>query len=143
MGIFTPELLRECAQECTFLERERQLDELRFVPSLVLRWEIDIDNKVDRAGAHINRITAQRSVSVRVLTLASLINATLARIIVQRKKAALHCIRRNQRANWYVGTAATATASSSDGQDDAYLRAACVRARSRASSKPIGIGPLA
>jgi putative transposase len=54
-----------------------------------VRWEIEVDNKVDKTGAHIDRITAQKPVSVRVLILASLINATLARIIVQREKAAL------------------------------------------------------
>lgn len=53
------------------------------------RWEIEIDNKVDKTGAHIDRITAQKPVSVRILILASLINATLARIIVQREKAVL------------------------------------------------------
>lgn len=54
-----------------------------------VRWEIEIDNKVDKTGAHIDRITAQRPVSVRILILASLINATLARIIVQREKIRL------------------------------------------------------
>ncbi len=54
-----------------------------------VRWEIEIDNKVDKTGAHIDRITAQKPVSVRILILASLINSTLARIIVQREKVAL------------------------------------------------------
>ena len=51
-----------------------------------VRWEIGIDNKVDKTGAQIDRITAQKPVSVRILILASLINTTLARIIVQRDK---------------------------------------------------------
>jgi len=54
-----------------------------------VRWEIEVDNKVDKTGAQIDRIAAQKPVSVRILVLASLINATLARIIVQREKAAL------------------------------------------------------
>jgi putative transposase len=51
-----------------------------------VRWEIEIDNKLDKTGAHIDRITAQKPVSVSILILASLINSTLARIIVQREK---------------------------------------------------------
>ncbi len=54
-----------------------------------VHWEIELDNKVDKTGAHIDRISAQKPVSVRILILASLINATLARIIVQREKVAL------------------------------------------------------
>ena len=58
-----------------------------------VRWEIEIDNKVDKTGAQIDRITAQKPVSVRILILASLINTTLARIIVQRDKVALYANR--------------------------------------------------
>jgi IS4 transposase len=58
-----------------------------------VRWEIEIDNKADKTGAQIDRITAQKPVSVRILILASLINATLARIIVQREKLALYASR--------------------------------------------------
>ena len=58
-----------------------------------VRWEIEIDNKVDKTGAQIDRITAQKPVSVKILILASLINATLARIIVQREKLALYASR--------------------------------------------------
>jgi len=35
-GVFAPDLLREYARECKFVERERQLDVVRFVLSLVL-----------------------------------------------------------------------------------------------------------
>lgn len=52
-----------------------------------VRWEIEVDNKVDKAGARIDEITARKPTSVRILILASLLNATLARIIVQREKA--------------------------------------------------------
>jgi hypothetical protein len=54
-----------------------------------VRWEIEIDNKVDKAGARIDEITARKPTSVRILILASLLNATLARILVQREKVAI------------------------------------------------------
>ena len=55
-----------------------------------VRWEIEIDNKVDKTGAQLDRISAETPVSVRILILASLLNATLARIIVQRHKLELY-----------------------------------------------------
>lgn len=54
-----------------------------------VRWEIEIDNKVDKTGARIDEVTARKPVSVRILLLASLLNTTLARIIVQREKASI------------------------------------------------------
>lgn len=54
-----------------------------------VRWEIEIDNKVDKTGARIDAITARKPVSVRILLLASLVNSVLARIIVQREKLAI------------------------------------------------------
>ena len=53
------------------------------------RWEIELDNKVDKTGARIDEITARKPTSVRILLLASLLNTTLARIIVQREKASI------------------------------------------------------
>ena len=63
-------------------------------PSLVseiyrVRWEIEIDNRVDKSGARLDEIDAEKPVSVRIMLLASLINATLARIIVHREHVAL------------------------------------------------------
>jgi hypothetical protein len=54
-----------------------------------VRWEIEVDNKVDKTGARIDAITARKPVSVRILLLASLLNTVLARIIVQREKLAI------------------------------------------------------
>lgn len=54
-----------------------------------VRWEIEIDNKVDKMGTRLDEITAQKPVSVRILLLASMINATLARTIVQYEKLAI------------------------------------------------------
>lgn len=54
-----------------------------------VRWEIEIDNKLDKTGARIDEITARKPVSVRILVLASLINTVLARTIVQREKLAI------------------------------------------------------
>jgi hypothetical protein len=54
-----------------------------------VRWEIEIDNKVDKTGARIDEITARKPVSVRILVLASLINTVLARTIVQSEKLAI------------------------------------------------------
>lgn len=53
-----------------------------------VRWEIEIDNKVDKAGARLDEINARKGVSVRILLLASLLNTTLARTIVQSEKLA-------------------------------------------------------
>jgi hypothetical protein len=59
-----------------------------------VRWEIEIDNKVDKTGAQLDRVSAEKPVSVRILILASLLNATLARIVVQRRKLELYATRR-------------------------------------------------
>jgi len=54
-----------------------------------VRWEIEVDNKVDKAGARLDEITARRPVSARILVLATLLNTTLARTIVQSEKLAV------------------------------------------------------
>lgn len=54
-----------------------------------VRWEIEIDNKVDKMGTRLDEITARKPVSVRILLLASMLNATLARTIVQHEKLAI------------------------------------------------------
>lgn len=54
-----------------------------------LRWEIEIDNKVDKAGARLDEIAARKDVSVRILLLASLLNTTVARTIVQSEKLSI------------------------------------------------------
>lgn len=54
-----------------------------------VRWEIEIDNKVDKAGARLDEIAARKEVSVRILLLASLLNTTIARTIVQSEKMAI------------------------------------------------------
>jgi len=54
-----------------------------------VRWEIEIDNKVDKAGARLDEITARKPVSARILVLATLLNATIARTIVQSEKLAV------------------------------------------------------
>lgn len=54
-----------------------------------VRWEIETDNKADKMGARLDEITAQKSTSVRVLLLASMLNATLARIAVHMDKLAI------------------------------------------------------
>lgn len=54
-----------------------------------IRWEIEIDNKVDKAGARLDAITARRPVSARILVLATLLNTTIARTIVQSEKLAV------------------------------------------------------
>jgi putative transposase len=54
-----------------------------------VRWEIEIDNKVDKAGARLDEITARRPVSARILVLATLLNTTIARTIVQSEKLAV------------------------------------------------------
>jgi hypothetical protein len=60
------------------------------------RWDIAIDNKVDKAGARIDEITATKGTSLRTLILASLLNGTLARAIVQSEKVE---IRRGKKAS--------------------------------------------
>lgn len=54
-----------------------------------VRWEIEIDNKVEKAGARLDEITARTPVSARTLVLASLLNATIARTVVQSEKIAI------------------------------------------------------
>jgi hypothetical protein len=53
------------------------------------RWEIEIDNKVEKAGARLDEISARKPVSARILILATLLNATIARTIVQSEKLAI------------------------------------------------------
>jgi hypothetical protein len=48
-----------------------------------------VDNKVEKAGARLDEITARRPVSARILVLATLLNATIARTIVQSEKLAI------------------------------------------------------
>lgn len=54
-----------------------------------VRWEIEVDNKVDKAGARLDEITARKGNSVRIMLLASLLNTTIVRTIVQSEKLAL------------------------------------------------------
>lgn len=54
-----------------------------------VRWEIEIDNKVDKMGTRLDEIGARTPTSVRILLLASMLNATLARTIVQHEKLAI------------------------------------------------------
>ena len=54
-----------------------------------VRWEIEIDNKVDKAGSRLDEITARKPVSARILVLATLLNSTIARTIVQSEKLAV------------------------------------------------------
>jgi hypothetical protein len=54
-----------------------------------VRWEIEIDNKVEKAGARLDEITARKPVSAKILVLATLLNATIARTIVQSEKLAI------------------------------------------------------
>lgn len=53
-----------------------------------VRWEIEIDNKVDKTGARLDEIKAEKAVSIRILLLSSLLNTTIARAIVQSEKLA-------------------------------------------------------
>ena len=53
-----------------------------------VRWEIEVDNKVDKSGARFDEILARKDVSVRILLLASLLNTTIARTIIQGEKLA-------------------------------------------------------
>jgi Transposase DDE domain len=59
-----------------------------------VRWEIEIDNKVDKSAARIDEVTARKPVSVRILVLASLLNSTIARTIVQSEKLAILALSR-------------------------------------------------
>lgn len=59
-----------------------------------VRWEIEIDHKVDKSAARLDEVTARKPVSVRILILASLLNATIARTIVQSEKLAIRALSR-------------------------------------------------
>jgi len=48
-----------------------------------------IDNKVDKAGARLDEISARKPVSARILLIATLLNTTIARTIVQSEKLAI------------------------------------------------------
>ena len=54
-----------------------------------VRWEIEIDNKVDKAGARMDEIEARKPVSARILVLASLLNAAIAKTIIQSESVAI------------------------------------------------------
>lgn len=54
-----------------------------------VRWEIEIDNKVDKAGARLDELEARKPVSARILVLASLLNATIAKTIIQSESVAI------------------------------------------------------
>jgi len=60
-----------------------------------VRWEIEIDNKVEKAGARLDEITARKPVSAKILVLATLLNATIARAIVQSEKLAIVAAKKN------------------------------------------------
>lgn len=57
-----------------------------------VRWEIEIDHKVDKSAARIDEVTARKPVSARILVLASLLNSTIARTIVQSEKFAIRAV---------------------------------------------------
>jgi hypothetical protein len=61
------------------------------------RWEIEIDNKVEKAGARLDEISARTPVSARILVLATLLNATIARAIVQSEKLAIVAAKKDPR----------------------------------------------
>lgn len=54
-----------------------------------VRWEIEIDNKVDKAGARLDEIESRKPVSARILILASLLNAAIAKTIIQSESLAI------------------------------------------------------
>jgi hypothetical protein len=60
-----------------------------------VRWEIEVDNKVDKAGARLDEICARKPVSARILVLATLLNTTMARTIVQSEKLAVVAAKKN------------------------------------------------
>lgn len=53
-----------------------------------VRREIELDNHVEDAGTRLDEITARKPMSAKVLVLAALLNATIARTIVQSEKLA-------------------------------------------------------
>jgi putative transposase len=61
-----------------------------------VRWEIETDNKVEKAGARLDEITARKPVSAQILVLATLLNATIARTIVQSEKLAVVAAKRTE-----------------------------------------------
>ena len=54
-----------------------------------VRWEIEIDNKADKAGARLDELEARKPVSARILILASLLNAAIAKTIIQSESVAI------------------------------------------------------
>lgn len=60
-----------------------------------VRWEIEIDNKVEKAGARLDEIAARTPVSAQILVLATLLNATIARAVVQSEKLAVVAAKKN------------------------------------------------
>jgi hypothetical protein len=60
-----------------------------------VRWEIEIDNKVDKAGARLDEISARKPVSARILVLATLLNTTIARTVVQSEKLAIVALKKD------------------------------------------------
>lgn len=54
-----------------------------------VRWEIEVDNKVEKAGTRLDEMDARKPVSVRILVMAAMLSATMARIVVQREKLAI------------------------------------------------------
>lgn len=53
------------------------------------RWDIEVDNAVDKEGARADEIGASNEEPIRILILASMIAATLSRTIVQSEKLAI------------------------------------------------------
>jgi hypothetical protein len=53
------------------------------------RWDLEVDNAVDKEGARLDEIGASKEASIRILPLASMISATLSRTIVQSEKLAI------------------------------------------------------
>ncbi len=54
-----------------------------------VRWEIEIDNKIDKAGARMDELEARKPVSARILVLASMLNAAIAKTIIQSESVAI------------------------------------------------------
>lgn len=59
-----------------------------------VRWEIEIDNKVDKAGARMDELEARKPVSARILLLASMLNAAIAKTIIQSESVAIVAARK-------------------------------------------------
>jgi hypothetical protein len=54
-----------------------------------LRWEIEIDNKLEKSGCRLDELLCEKPVTVRTMLLASMLNATLARTLVHLDKVEL------------------------------------------------------